>query len=523
MFSEIWQKVKELISKVTGTGKSIENVLHIQPTISSDMANAIEKWDNMYKNKASWLKKGTLTDPVEITSLGLPAFIASEKARMCTLEMKSEITGRMKKQEVVDEVTGLPYRQNVPTGNTARADYLNEQYQDTIMRDIRTQLEYGLAKGGLVIKPYIIADDTGESKIVMDYIQADGFYPISFDASGRITEAAFVQRIKEKQYTYSRLEHHRLEGHKVTVINRAFKAFNTNSAPEASQMGTELGTEIALTDVPEWEDIEPETVIDGVDRLLFAYFKVPIANTVDTYSPLGISVYERAKDLIKDADKQYSRLKWEFEGGELAVDVDREALTVERDENGNDVTIHTELQNRLFRKVDLNSEDTYNVFSPALRDESLLNGLNTMLMRIEDVCELARGTLSDVNQDARTATEIAVLKQRSYAANAQIQKALENALRDVVYIMDVYATLYSLAPDGEYDVSFEWDDSIEVDKESEMAKRLTLVQNGISSKVEFRMWYYGETEEQAIQALEKIQQYNSYEMKSNMDTEETEV
>ena len=44
-------------------------------------------------------EKGTLTDPVEITSLGLPAFIVSEKARMCTLEMKSEITGRMAEQE----------------------------------------------------------------------------------------------------------------------------------------------------------------------------------------------------------------------------------------------------------------------------------------------------------------------------------------------------------------------------------------------------------------------------------------
>ena len=111
---------------------------------------------------------------------------------------------------------------------------------------------------------------------------------------------------------------------------------------------------------------------------------------------------------------------------------------MERDEHGNDVTVHSELQNRLFRKIDLNNESTYNVFNPVFRDVSLLNGLNTMLMRIEDVCELARGTLSDVNQDARTATEIAVLKQRSYAANAQLQKALESTLKDVVYIMDVW-------------------------------------------------------------------------------------
>ena len=62
-----------------------------------------------------------------------------------------------------------------------------------------------------------------------------------------------------------------------------------------------------------------------------------------------------------------------------------------------------------------------------------------------------------------------------------------------------------------------------MDRESEMSKRLTLVQNGLSSKVEFRMWYYGETEEQAIQALDRIQKYNSYEMQSNINSEETEV
>ncbi len=172
---------------------------------------------------------------------------------MCTLEMKSEITGRMEEQENIDENTGLQYRQNVSIGNTSRADYLNEQYQNTIMRDIRVQLEYGLAKGGLAIKPYVMVDDNGQSKILMDYIQADGFYPISFDASGRITEAAFVQRIIDKQYTYSRLEHHKLDGHRVTVVNRAFRSVNTKNTNISSQHLTELGTEISLTDVPAWK------------------------------------------------------------------------------------------------------------------------------------------------------------------------------------------------------------------------------------------------------------------------------
>ncbi len=516
MFSRIWQKIKELIEKLTG--KTIERALNIKPTVSNAMAEAIELWGEMYTNTPPWKKEPSLADPVRVTTLGLPAFIASEKARMCTLEMKSEITGRMKEIEEIDAITGLPVTENRADGSTERAEFLNEQYQQTIMRDIRRQLEYGLAKGGLVIKPYVIQGENGsESRIVMDYIQADDFFPISFDASGRMTEAAFVQKITSKDYTYSRLEYHKLDGTTVTVVNKAYRS-NTDTAHNRD----ELGIEIPLSAIPEWAGIEPETQINNVDRLLFAYFKTPVANTIDTYSPLGVSVYSRAKDLIKDADEQYSRLLWEFEGSELAIDIDRDALNEGEDYNGNRYNFADKHQARLYRKVDLGDENTYNVFSPAIRDASLINGLNEILKKIEDTCEMARGTISDPNQDARTATEIAVLKQRSYAANAQIQEALENALRDVVYVMDVYATLYNLAPAGEYDVSFEWDDSIQVDKESEMTKRLTLVQSGLSSKVEFRMWYFGETEEQALHALSKIQAYNSYEAQNAIDNEYAE-
>jgi hypothetical protein len=119
---------------------------------------------------------------------------------------------------------------------------------------------------------------------------------------------------------------------------------------------------------------------------------------------------------------------------------------------------------------------------------------------------LSRGTISDVNtQEAKTATELKILKQRSFATNADIQTALQDALSDVVYVMDVYCTLYEVTPPGEYEVSFEWDDSILVDSESELSKRITLMQNGLASKLETRMWYFGETENQARAAMMQIE------------------
>lgn len=279
-----------------------------------------------------------------------------------------------------------------------------------------------------------------------DFIQADGFYPLAFDGSGRLTECAFVQTKVDKSAMYTRLEYHELKNNRLTIINRAFVTENVN---QPSAMGeTDFGKEINLTSVPEWTDLPPKAQIDNVDRLMFGYFKMPDANTIDPYSPLGISGFARAKDLIKQADLQYSRLLWEYEGGELAIDIDRDALNFQKDANGDPHRVLSHSQQRLYRKLDLGIEgDTYNAFAPTLRDASYIDGLNTILMRIEDVCALSRGTLSNVASEAKTATELKILKQRSYSANAEIQQALQLALEDVVYAMDVYCTLYDMVGD----------------------------------------------------------------------------
>lgn len=603
--------------------KSVEEVLQITPCVSDRMADAIQLWSDMYEGASPWCREPTYEDPTRIVSIGLPALIASEKARMATLEMKTEISAPMEEVTSVSDpddtsasqpingqnnavnnpvkpstrgkpslddsrgsiITGgtltnqdrSPYQiktKQVPKGPTERADFLNSQYTK-LTKQLRRQIEYGIAKGGLVIKPYVVMfnnnksteqvntaqtknNASGEQKndftnkntatnykagstvnlnstklqynkdlpiaeIEFDFIQADRFFPLSFDANGKVLEAAFVQTKldKAKERVYIRLEYHKLDRRRVTVQNLAFESTDLTLANSSNvRTATNLGRQISLKDVPEWASLQETTVIEGVDRLLFAYFRMPEANTIDPYSPLGVSGYSRVVQLIRDADMQYSRLLWEFEGGELAIDVDRDALKFVTDPNGEGKSTLTNLQSRLFRKVDLNAEDTYNVFAPPLRDSSIINGLNTILMRIEDAEGLSRGTLSEVNStEAKTATELKILKQRSFATNADIQQAIQSALEDAIYVMDVYSTLYEITPPGEYEVSFEWDDSIIVDSESELSKRLTLMQNGLASKLETRMWYFGETENQARVALQQVEEESHQAVIRNVQAE----
>lgn len=560
VFSTVWMKLKEMIAKMLGMNQTIEQTLHIVPAISNKMAEAIDRWTEMYEDKAPWLHEPSYNDPTMIVSLGLPSFIASEKARMAVLELKSEITAPTETMEeenpnyfppTTDEFGNLKVSgqtktivKEVPTSPTERADFMNAQYHKKLLPKLRTQLEYGIAKGSLIIKPYVVKskqqdvsgietnqeDAPDKFDIEFDFVQADCFFPFAFDSNGKLSEVAFIQTKTDKSTVYTRLEYHKLNGNSVTIMNKAFESLNNPQDTVNVMSGASLGKEVPLSKVAEWKNLPPQATIKNVDKLLFGYFKMPDANTIDPHSPLGISGFARAEKLIREADKQYSRLLWEYEGGELAIDIDRDALTEVTDRNGQSHTVMGHLQNRLYRPIDLGESNTYQPYAPALRDSSMINGLNTILMRIEDVCALSRGTISEVASEARTATELKILKQRSYSSNAEIQKALEDALRDVVYAMDTYCTLYNIVGDiaissdgkldasklGLYDVSFTWDDSILVDVDTELNKRITLMSNGITSKEEVRMWYFGESQRQAQEALDKIREESQEAIEQNM-------
>ncbi len=554
-FSTVLYKLKEIMNRMFGVKQTLEQTLNISPSISDEMTEAIDRWTAMYEDKAEWLHEPSAADPTKVVSLGLPAFIASEKARMAVIELQSEITAPKETIEkdnpdyhppVADafgnvQLSGQPQKivEEVAKSPEERAKFMNKEYHEKLLSNIRTQLEYGIAKGGLIIKPYVIKSkqqpvagsevESTEDKynFAYDFIQADCFYPFAFNGNNDLTEVAFLQTKTDKDKIYTRLEYHKLVGNTVEITN---KAYENNVNTTVNQSAIVLGKEIPLSSVYEWKNIPPRATIKNVDRLLFGYFKMPDANTIDPHSPLGISGFARAEKLIKEADLQYSRLLWEYEGGELAIDIDRDALADVKDFKGNSHTVMGHLQQRLYRPIDLGESNTYQPFTPALRDNSMINGLNTLLMRIEDVVAMSRGTVSEVAAEARTATEIRVLKQRSYSSNLEIQKALEKALRDTIYAMDVYCTVYNIVDDvvkdsngnidqkkiGQYDVSFTWDDSILVDVETELNKRMTLLNAGLVSKQEVREWYFGETPRQAKDALTKIKEENQEAIEQNM-------
>ena len=466
--------------------RSIEQAESIETPLSTDMVNALDLWYRLYMNQAHWLG-----GDANVKSLNLPAFISSEIARQVVLEMKWNITGKGADGSTQDE--------NGDDVMNPRAEYLKAEFEK-LVNVLRLKLEQGCAAGGMIVKPYPNIED---SHIYFDWAMDWGIYPMAFDDDGNLSDVIIPDIFRDGKTIYTRLERHTVKGRDVEITQRAFK----------STMEDNLGVEISLTDVERWSSLQEKAIVKNVDGPLFGWYKVASANNVDIDSPLGASVFAKAIDVIREADMQYSRLLWEYEGSELAIDVDPTALRPRKAEGGG-VEL-PKLNQRLFRQVDIDKgdRDLYEVFSPNIRDASLLNGLNQLMIRIEDLSGLSRGTLSDANVEARTATEIKIIKQRSYTTISDNQAALERCLKDVVRVMNKYATTYNLAPEGEYEVSFEWDDSILTDTDAQMQEYLMMLNAGIISKAEFREWYFGETKAQAKAAIEGITE----EKKADMD------
>lgn len=476
IFTMIYSKVREVFRKMIPY-RSIEQAESIDTPLSTEMVNALDLWYKLYLNQAHWLG-----GEEKVRSLNLPAFISSEIARQVVLEMKWNITGKDK--------DGKTQNEDGDDVMNPRAEYLKNEFEK-LTTVLRLKLEQGCAAGGMLIKPY---PNTEDGHIYFDWAMDWGIYPLAFDDDGNLSDVILPDVFRDGKTIYTRLERHTISGNDVEITQRAFK----------STLEDNLGVEIALSEVERWKSLQEKAIVKKTEGPLFGWFKVASANNVDIDCPLGASVFAKAIDLIREADMQYSRLLWEYEGSELAIDVDPTALRPKKTEGGG--VEMPKLNQRLFRAVDIDKgdRDLYDVFSPNIRDASLLNGLNQLMIRIEDLSGLSRGTLSDANVEARTATEMKIIKQRSYTTIADNQAGLERCLKDVIRVMDKYATTYHLAPEGEYDVSFEWDDSILTDTDAEMQERMMMLNAGIISKAEFREWYFGETKAQAKAAIDGI-------------------
>lgn len=440
-FRRFWKGVMRMFGYTT-----LKNIVGKDITLSDKMIDAINDWKNMMNGQAEWV-----TDYVK--SLKIEDGICREFADAVLIEMESNVS----------------------------IERLDKAYQKSIA-DLNENLQDGLGLGSLVLKP--IGGDKAE------FITADKFIPIAFGDDGKPIDIGFltVKRVGENDY-FTRFERHYFVNGNLTIENKCYH----------SQDPSDIGQICSLEEIQEWSEINPGPVIyPGMTQMDFGYYRNPIKNKVDG-SSCGVSIFESARELIQKADIQGARLDWEYESGERAIHVDSRALKADKKTGRFGMA---KLNRRLYRGLNLEDgkdRELFREYSPEMRDEAYKRGLEEYKREIEFNVGLAYGDLSDVQEVAKTATEIKTSKTRKYNRVTAIQSNLKDCLQDFVAGLAFYNGLYSSG----YEFSCDFKDSILVDEETERQQDRADVASGFMQPWEYRMKWYNEDETTAKKMVSK--------------------
>ncbi len=466
MIEKLINKFKGWWNRMFDYNKIIQD-FNLDTNTSSEMLDAIQKWSQIFNGSEPWIDENT-------TSLHVAKTMCEKVSKAVNIEYKS--------------VCSEPY--------------VDKIYQK-FLKNKRRNTEAMIGKSCIFFRPYY--DGKG---IKVSVIQADKFIPTKFSDDGDLLGCILIDQITKGRNVYTRLEYNEIVDDTITIKNIAYKG---------TLDGVVLSSKIDLHSVEKWKNLEEIQCISGVDRLIGGFATTKNVNAVDNSSPIGMPIFANAIGTLKEIDKQFSRTLWEYEGSELAIDADESVL--ETDKNGN--IKYPTGKKRLFRKLLLRqaNDKIYNIFSPQIRDTSLFNGLNELLRQAENQCHIAYGTLSKLDEIAKTATEIKTSKQDYYVTIADIQDSLQQAYDDLIYGIYVLCRLYNIPVKNNYVMEHDWDDSTLVDKETTRNQAMLERNNNITSDVQYLIETRNMKEKEAIAFVKKQNEYR----KITAVKDETEV
>ena len=243
-----------------------------------------------------------------------------------------------------------------------------------------------------------------------------------------------------------------------------------------------------------WQDIQEVMSITNVDRVPFGYIKSPINNrkTNDKY---GVPITYGCDATILEIKETMKQMIREYELKECFVGAD---ITMFNGKNGLP-------SNGLFKKIDSNSDDFFEVFDPEFRDYT--TRLQELYKRLEHEVGTSYGILSEVNSVNATATEIKHAMYDTFTICDDMRTNIEKGMEDFFYACNVLANAYNLSAQGEYELSFDWSYSLLEDTQTEWSQLTWAKNQGIVSKVEVRQWLKpDETLEESEKAIAEIEE-----------------
>jgi len=360
------------------------------------------------------------------------------------------------------------------TGENARVELLDKTIQ-SMWKKAKKITSMGFGYGGVILVPYVKSGKiyyniVSQSRVTIDEVEGENIIGATIIADKRT-----VNRGIGNSKTYYRLTNYRVRNGNIEITQK---------------FTDENGHEVAVPDF--WKNIELKKVITGVDRALFGYIKSPINNrkTDDKYGvPITYgcdSTIAEIKETMKQLYREY-KLKEAFVGADSTMFNGKDSLPL----------------NGLFKKVDAGDDNFFEVFDPAFRP--FTERLQELFKRLEHEIGTSAGILSEVNTANATATEIKRSMYDTFTIVDDMRSNIEKGIEDFLYSANVLANAYNLTPQGDYEVSFDWDYSLLEDSQETFSQLITAQSKGIISEVEIRQWLKpDETLEDSQKAIEEI-------------------
>lgn len=334
-------------------------------------------------------------------------------------------------------------------------------------------MQQALVGGECFVKP-ILAPDGFDFSIV----RRDCFIPLARDTAGRPTDVGTSETTSYDGKYYTLLERRTVAINGDLTIQSKLYASNDPGL---------IGSEVDLSALPKYEELQPELVLPGVGSIGMAYVKTPLLNCVDM-SMDGVSVYAPAVRLIRNINRNEAQLNDEFDNGKSKIIASADMLR--KDQNGK-----LNFDEKLFVGFDDDPDAVgVTIFNPTLREASYLARKQEYLRNIESQIGLKRGILSDVEAVEKTATEITSSAGDYNLTIQDFQQMWENALRELLGICDKIGQLYKLCDSSKFDpqkdLTVDWGDGVLFDRDRTWAEISGMVASSMLKPEIAIAWYY---------------------------------
>ncbi len=420
-------------------------------TIESDvMKAALDDWVNIYQGKPPWV------DPNDndIESFNFAKKLCNETARLTTLALGITVEGY------------------------ARAEWINGFMESYIARMKNEECEKACAFGYIILKP------NGNG---IDYVMPWDFCPTHAE-DGKVDGGIFFDHYHEPgdKWYYTRLEWQRFENVSEDVriyriTNKTYKATGTNG----------IGQECSKSETV-WSNLQEDAAYQNIEQPLFSIFKMPLSNNIDMSSPLGVSIFSNAQKELKSLDIAWTRLEDEiFDSqkitflGDMLIDEPGKPIR-SRFAPGGAVDKQGKALPRHVRILPGSTEgDEYHEVNPAMQTADRLSGIDHFLNLVGVKCGYSTGQFVLNGRTGHvTATQVEADDRETIQYIKQIRDSFQAATDGLIYALDKYADIYSLAPVGVYEVNYDFGD-ITYNWEEDRARHWQYVTLG-----KYPLWLY---------------------------------